>query len=150
MIIFLRYGTTRPPVRALSEILQDTAVFHSSFPFIRFPWLCSIAMRNLKVKVNLSGTYHSVCKKGLRAPQLGLRRGIRRAAACPWELGTGCPRRPPYTIPAPRATGMVWAPRLGGHGGRSGARAGQVGSPAAESFSSSQWGLGKTGKKGKL
>ena len=54
--------------------------------------------------------------------------------------------RPAITIPAPHATGMVWAPRLGRHGGRSGARAGQVGSPAAESFSSSQWGLGKRKK----
>ena len=33
------------------------------------------------------------------------------AFAGPWEPGTGCPRRPPFTIPAPRATGMVWAPR---------------------------------------
>ena len=32
--------------------------------------------------------------------------------------------RPATTILEPRATGMVWAPHLGGHGGHSGARAG--------------------------
>ena len=64
-----------------------------------------------------------------RIPQAALLSSLARLGARHRVLGarhrvsSSTPRRrPPFAIPTPLAIGMVWAPRLGGHGGRSAPR----------------------------